>query len=148
MALNEAEAKSINKALEALTPLLNSFHENLAVSQNDLSNLTNLVEDQTSTISGIALNLSTYEGEHSISANKVKGKEVEVDTKEVTDRIYQDQAKSYSYAALSIGKYNEDKSIDAWQSANARIPDNYNIINTTQQELEFSTRALIASTFE
>lgn len=148
MALNEAEAESINKALEALNPLLNSFHENLAVSQNDLSNLTNLVEDQTGSISGLSLNLSTYEGEHSISANKVKGKEVEVDTKEVTEKIYQDQAKLYSYTALSIGKYNEDESIDAWQSANTRTPINYNIINTIQQKLEFNTRALVASAFE
>lgn len=148
IALNEAEAESINNALEALNPLLNSFHENLAVSQNDLSNLTTLVEDQSGTISDLSLNLSTYEGRHSISVNKAKDEKAVIATEEVTEEIYQDQAASYSYAALSIGQYNEDASEAAWQVANTKTNSNYNIINAARQELEFSTRALVASVFE
>jgi|GEM_PF-3844250 len=149
MALNDAERESIDKALEALNPLMNSFHENLSVRSDDLSDLTDLADVSDSGISSMKLKLSTYDGAHAISLEKSEGNPPAILTKEVSDDIYREQARNYSFSASSIGKYDNEVSEKLWSDITYESDSEWrrDIISDSPQNFDYSTRALIASTF-
>lgn len=148
--LSDKEKEVMYKALEALTPLTNAFQENLSVTQGELSALTDITDSSDSGVKALSLRMSTFEGRHQISLDKVSGEQESIATKAYADDFYRLQAQGTSSAQYYLRQYDSLYSEKQWENMMyAPAPEwQRDIISVAHQDFGYGVRSWLASNLE
>lgn len=146
--LSDDERESVSKILEALNPLINSFHENLTVSKGDLQNITDL-KPSLAGIKSLNLSLSTLEGRQSLVYEITDNDSPEISSKSVSYLHYRGSARELSSTATSLGQYDGETYQNLWEKIENDSDESWkrDIISDASMNFDYSSRAYVASQF-
>lgn len=90
--LTQEERDNVSAVFDRLTPMLNNFHEEYSVLQNDMTQLTHFLENQ-NIFQSSSFELSTLDGAQSLSYTSSSDKEPKLKTRQIEANYFQHESR-------------------------------------------------------